>query len=166
MPIRSPVPNLLALLALAAMVLTSAAADAQTGQGTPQPRLRTTPFAVTTATGPHSFTVEMALTPEQMSRGLMFRRDMAPDEGMLFDFGRDQVITMWMENTILSLDMIFLSADGRVLHIAERTTPFSRDIVSSTVPARAVLEVIAGTARRIGLRVGDRARNVIFGNAP
>lgn len=149
-----------ACLAFAFVALTMAVA--QTG---PQPRLRTTTLTVTTATGTHAFTVEMAETPEQKSRGLMFRTTMAPDEGMLFDFRRDEVITMWMQNTILPLDMVFITRDGRVATIAERTTPYSTDTISSQVPVRAVLEVNAGTARRIGLRPGDQVRNVVFGNA-
>jgi uncharacterized membrane protein (UPF0127 family) len=135
-------------------------------QDAPQPRLRTTPLAITTVTGEHRFTVEMAISPEQKARGLMFRTAMPADEGMLFDFGRDDIVTMWMRNTILSLDMIFIDRDGRVATIAERTTPFSEAIISSRVPVRAVLEVNAGVARRIGLRRGDRVRNVIFGNGP
>lgn len=136
---------------------------AQTG---PQPRLRTTPLTVTTQSGTHAFTVEMAETPDQMSRGLMFRTSMAPDEGMLFNFRRDEIVTMWMMNTILPLDMVFITRDGRVATVAERTTPFSTDVVSSRVPVRAVLELNAGTAARIGLKPGDQVRNVLFGNAP
>lgn len=138
-------------------------ASAQDG---PQPRLATSPLVIETATGSHRFTVEMALSSEQMSRGLMFRATMPADEGMLFDFGRVDMVSMWMRNTILSLDMLFIDRDGVVRHIAERTTPFSEAIISSRVPVRAVLELNAGAARRIGLRVGDRVRNVIFGTAP
>lgn len=138
-------------------------AYAQTG---PQPRLLTTPLVLTTVTGRHVFTVEMALTDEQRSIGLMFREAVPADEGMLFDFGRDDVVAMWMRNTIVSLDMVFIRANGTVAHVAERTTPHSLDIVSSRTPVRAVLELAAGTARRIGLRPGDRVQNVIFGNAP
>lgn len=150
-------------LVVAWAVLVTSWVQAQNG---PQPRLRTTTLTITTNTGTHAFTVEMAETNEQKARGLMFRTTMAPDEGMLFDFRRDDIVTMWMQNTILPLDMIFISREGRVVSVAERTTPYSTDTISSRVPARAVLEVNAGTARRIGLRVGDVVRNVSFGNAP
>jgi uncharacterized protein len=156
-------PLLSAFFLLFVAVLAGGPADAQTG---PQPRLRTTPLVLTTVTGQHRFTVEMALTDEQRAIGLMFRENVPADEGMLFDFGRDDVVAMWMRNTIVSLDMVFIRADGTVAHVAERTTPQSLDIVSSRTPVRAVLELAAGTARRIGLRPGDRARNVIFGNGP
>jgi uncharacterized membrane protein (UPF0127 family) len=146
-----------------AMILHVWPAQAQTG---PQPRLRTTPLTITTASGTHTFTVEMAETPDQMARGLMFRTTMAPDEGMLFNFRRDEIVTMWMQNTILPLDMVFITRDGRVATVAERTTPYSTDVVSSRVPVRAVLELNAGTAARIGLKPGDQLRNALFGNAP
>jgi hypothetical protein len=147
----------------ATLVIAGSTAHAQDG---PQPRLRTTPLVAETVTGRHRFTVEMAISPTETARGLMFRTAMPQDEGMLFDFGRDEIVTMWMRNTILPLDMVFIDREGRVASIAERTTPFSEAVISSRVPARAVLEVNAGTVRRIGLRVGDRVRNVIFGNGP
>lgn len=162
-----PASPFLALGAIVlALVLAPAVAKPGIAQDGPQPRLLTTPLVITTATGEHRFTVEMALTGEQSARGLMFREQLGSDEGMLFDFRRDQIVTMWMRNTILSLDMIFISRDGRVATIAERTTPFSEAQISSRVPVRAVLEVPAGTAQRLSIRPGDRVRNVTFGNAP
>jgi len=109
-----------------------------------------------TASGRHRFTVEIADTVAARSRGLMFRDSMAPDHGMLFDFGTDQDVAFWMKNTILSLDMVFIRGDGTVVSIAPATTPFSLEPVPSAAPARFVLEVIAGTAARIGLKPGDR----------
>lgn len=122
------------------------------------------PLVIETGTGTHEFMVEFADTPALQARGLMFRPSLDPDRGMLFDFGRDREITMWMENTAVSLDMIFLSADGRVHHIARDTVPFSREHIGSRGAARAVLEVVAGTARRIGLKRGDLVRHAMFGN--
>lgn len=143
-----------------------AASPASAQWSEPQPRLRTTPLVITTVTGRHAFTVEMAMTSEETQRGLMFRTTMPQDEGMLFDFRRDEIVTMWMRNTPLPLDMIFIDGQGVVRHVAERTTPFSEAVISSRFPVRSVLEVNAGTARRIGLRAGDRVQNVLFRNAP
>jgi uncharacterized membrane protein (UPF0127 family) len=160
-----PASPLIALgVMILALVLAPAFAKPGIAQDGPQPRLMTSPLTITTANGQHRFTVEMALTPQQSARGLMFREHLGADEGMIFDFGRDQVVSMWMRNTILSLDMIFIGRDGRVASIAERTVPFSEAIISSQVPVRAVLEVPAGTVQRLGIRVGDRVRNMIFGN--
>ncbi|RXF72069.1 DUF192 domain-containing protein [Hansschlegelia zhihuaiae] len=109
-----------------------------------------------TADGPRVFQIEVALTPEQRQTGLMYRRTLPEDHGMLFDFGSPQEITMWMQNTYVSLDMVFVSEDGRVTRIAERTEPLSTRIISSGAPARYVVEVLGGTAKRIGLKPGDR----------
>ncbi len=97
--------------------------------------------------GTHVFGVEMALTPEEQSRGLMFRRELPEKQGMLFDFKREQPTSFWMKNTYVPLDMIFIRADGRILNIAENTVPLSEALVSSSGPVRAVLEVIAGTSQ-------------------
>jgi uncharacterized membrane protein (UPF0127 family) len=113
--------------------------------------------------GVHPFTVELAVTPEEKAKGLMFRRELPEGRGMLFDFRTEQEITMWMQNTYISLDMIFIRADGRILRIAENTEPLSTRIVPSGGPARAVLEVIAGTSRKLGLAVGDRVIHPMFG---
>ncbi|CAN0552007.1 unnamed protein product, partial [Laminaria digitata] len=93
------------------------------------------------------FNVELAETSEQKSRGLMFRREMADNEGMLFLHRRDRVLTMWMANTFLPLDMLFIERDGTIARIEENTIPQSRDVISSRKRVRAVLELNAGTAR-------------------
>lgn len=124
----------------------------------------TTPLAIETQTGRHTFQVEMAVTPAERGRGLMYRQTMAPDVGMLFDFGVDEEASMWMQNTFIPLDMIFIKADGQVHRIAADTTPFSTEIISSRGPVRAVLELNAGTAREIGLKPGDTVRHTMFGN--
>ncbi|WP_142850638.1 DUF192 domain-containing protein [Telmatospirillum sp. J64-1] len=103
----------------------------------------------------HVFDVELALTPEQRAQGLMFRRELAEDHGMLFDFGSERTIHMWMKNTLIPLDMLFLSEEGRVIGLAERTEPLSLEVISGG-PARYVLELAGGTAERLGLRPGDR----------
>ena len=111
---------------------------------------------IETADAVHEFDIEVAESDEQRARGLMFRNEMAPDAGMLFVYRRDRVLTMWMANTYLPLDMLFIGADGRIVRIAENTIPLSRATISSRKRARAVLELNAGTADRLGINVGDR----------
>lgn len=113
--------------------------------------------------GVHVFAVELAVTDEERARGLMFRKEMPAGKGMLFDFKRDQEVSMWMENTYVSLDMIFIRANGRIARIAENTEPLSRRIFSSGGPVRAVLEVVAGTAKKLGLAPGDKVAHPMFG---
>ncbi len=120
------------------------------------------PLEIATRTGVHVFMVEMADTDEQRAKGLMFRKELPVGQGMLFDFKRDQEVGMWMENTYVSLDMIFVLADGRILRVAENTTPLSRQTVSSGGPVRAVLEVVAGTARKLGISAGDTIAHPMF----
>jgi uncharacterized protein len=113
-------------------------------------------------TGVHAFMVELALTPEEQARGLMFRRSVPEGQGMLFDFKREQELSFWMKNTLVSLDIIFIRADGRILRIAENTEPLSERMIPSFGPARAVLEVAAGTTRKLGIAAGDRVSHPIF----
>ena len=112
--------------------------------------------------GVHDFTVELAVTPKDTARGLMFRRELPEGHGMLFDFRREQETAFWMKNTYISLDMIFIRGDGRILRIAENTQPLSERLVPSGGRVRAVLEVIAGTAKKLGLAPGDRVAHPIF----
>ncbi|MFC0410521.1 DUF192 domain-containing protein [Roseomonas elaeocarpi] len=150
---------------LLSTLLATAALPALAQEG-PQPRLPTEPLTIITRDGKrHDFNVEMALETEQQRVGLMYRQRVRPDEGMLFDWNRPRDAAMWMKNTVTSLDMIFISQDGRISHIAENTVPRSLAIISSNGPARATLEVAAGTAARLGLRVGDKVEQRIFNNA-
>ena len=111
----------------------------------------------------HRYEVEVAATPGARAQGLMFRRELAPEAGMLFDFGRDEVARMWMKNTFIPLDMVFAGRDGTVRGIARNARPRSLDTISSRVPVRAVLELNGGEADRIGLAPGDRIRHPVFG---
>ena len=113
-------------------------------------------LTVETESGRHTYSVEVARTPAQQARGLMFRDSMPADGGMLFIFEPERVVSMWMKNTFLSLDMLFVDSAGRILHIAERTEPMSRARITAGQPVRAVVELNAGTARAIGARPGDR----------
>ncbi len=117
---------------------------------------------VETAKGRFAFTTEIADTPELRQRGLMFRQRLPEDRAMLFDWGRVEPVSMWMRNTLVSLDMIFIAADGRVAKVAEATEPLSETTISSDGPVAAVLEVVAGTAQRIGLKPGDRVHHPMF----
>jgi hypothetical protein len=137
---------------------------AQTG---PQPKLPQEPLIIVSRDGTrHEFRVEMAVAPEQQTVGLMFREAVGPAEGMLFDWGAPRESSMWMRNTLVPLDMLFIAADGRVHRIAERTVPHSLAPVDSRGPVRATLELAGGTAERLNLRVGDRVLHRIFGTAP
>ncbi len=112
-----------------------------------------------TVSGPHSFTVEVAKTAKERERGLMNRREMAPDHGMLFLFDVELPVYMWMKNTFLPLDMIFVSKAGRVSGIARDAQPMSEKIISSNGPVWAVIELNAGAAKAMSLAVGDPVRH-------
>ena len=120
------------------------------------------PLEIATKSGVHVFSVEMATTEEEKTTGLMYRKELPDGKGMLFDFSPEQQVSMWMKNTYISLDMIFIRADGRILRIAENTEPLSTKIISSGGPAKAVLEVIAGTAQKYGIQPGDRVAHPLF----
>jgi len=117
----------------------------------------------TAANGRHTFQVEMALSARQQAQGLMYRRSLAGDAGMLFIYGRDHRISMWMKNTFIPLDMIFMTRDGQITHIAERAVPMSLLTISSGGDVAAVLELNGGTASRLGIAVGDRVIHPALG---
>jgi uncharacterized protein len=117
---------------------------------------------IASRTGVHTFSVELAVSEEERAHGLMFRKQLAEGQGMLFDFKREQEVSMWMENTYIPLDMIFIRRDGRILRIAENTEPLSRAIIPSGGPVLAVLEVIGGTAKKLGIAPGDRVGAPMF----
>jgi uncharacterized protein len=108
-----------------------------------------------TDSGPHSFEIELATTPGERALGLMYRRSLPADAGMLFLYDQPQALTMWMRNTIIPLDMIFIGANGKVHRIESHTEPFSTQLISSDGAVQGVLEVNAGTAASIGLKAGD-----------
>jgi uncharacterized protein len=122
------------------------------------------PLSIATVSGTHVFSVELMRTDAERERGLMFRRYLPRDRGMLFNFEVAQPVMMWMKNTYLPLDMIFISRTGKVVNIAADTEPLSERVIASAGPVFAVLEVNAGTAASIGLKPGDTVHNEIFGN--
>jgi len=125
----------------------------------------TASLAIVTASGMHKFTVEVATAPAQQEQGLMFRQHLAPNAGMIFDFGTPQTTSFWMKNTWIPLDMLFVDATGRIINIHERAVPRSLTPIASEAPARAVIELNGGTATRLDIRPGDRVIFPIFGNA-
>jgi uncharacterized membrane protein (UPF0127 family) len=117
---------------------------------------------IVTAAGRHVFQVEIANNDATREHGLMDRRYMAPDHGMLFEFDRDEPVAFWMKNTYIPLDMIFIAPSGVVTHIAANAEPLSERVVPSGGPSIAVLELDGGTAASIGLKVGDKVRHLFF----
>ncbi len=118
---------------------------------------------IVTASGVVPFSVEVMRTDAEREKGLMFRKELPEGRGMLFDFHPEQNVSMWMKNTLIPLDMIFIRSDGRILRIAENTEVQSERIIPSGGPVRGVLEVIAGTARKFGIKPGDRVGHPLFG---
>jgi uncharacterized protein len=114
-------------------------------------------IAFKTETGEHSFDIEVMTTFGERARGLMFRRSLPEKSGMLFVYDRPQPATMWMKNTYIPLDMVFIAEGGTVHRIEANTEPFSTATISSEGDIIAVLELNAGAAARIGLKRGDRA---------
>ncbi len=117
---------------------------------------------IVTKDGVHVFSVEIARTDEERQKGLMFRKELPEGKGMLFDFKPDQEVGMWMRNTYIPLDMLFINADGTIRRIAENTVPLSEKTISSGGPVRGVLEVIGGTAKKLGIAPGDKVAHPLF----
>lgn len=136
--------------ALTALILLAIPAHAQDSQPDRHELI------VTSGSGQHVFQVEIADDPAERSKGLMFRREMAKDHGMLFDFHKEEPASFWMENTYIPLDMLFIRADGTLESIAERTTPMSRRSVTSKGPVRYVLEINGGLSDELGIAPGDK----------
>ncbi|MEL6324252.1 MAG: DUF192 domain-containing protein [Pseudomonadota bacterium] len=112
----------------------------------------------------HVFQVELADEPEEISRGLMERTDLPRDHGMIFDFGEPREANMWMRNTPLPLDMLFIAADGRIMAIAKNTRPYSERIINPGIPVKSVLELNAGVSDELGISPGDTVRHSVFDN--
>lgn len=126
--------------------------------------LERSPLVIVTPSARHSFMVEVARTPAERSRGLMYRESLAIDGGMLFDFGQPQPVSMWMRNTLIPLDMLFIDGDGWIRRIEANAQPLSLDTIASGRPVSAVLELNGGTAAILNIRAGDRVVHPLFGN--
>jgi uncharacterized membrane protein (UPF0127 family) len=125
----------------------------------------TAPLTIETGAGAQAFTVELAESPAQQEQGLMYRRSLAPDAGMLFVFPEPHQAVFWMKNTLIPLDMLFIAADGKIADLHERAVPMSVANIVSKVPVKAVLELNGGTVARLGIKVGDKVRAAAFNNA-
>jgi uncharacterized protein len=171
-PFRDQVPTagpanlargVLAFLGLCASLVFLCACPAALPIDAPPPQGNLERLEIVTASGIHEFSVEVVRSGPQRERGLMFRRFLPQERGMLFDFATERPLMMWMKNTYLPLDMIFIGRAGKVVGLAENTEPLSEKIIPSGAPAYGVLEVNAGTAARIDLRIGDSVRHPLFG---
>ena len=150
------------LLILFALAPIAARAQAPEPTG-PQPELPKEKLAITTRDGAqHVFMVEMAMTPMQQITGLMFRTSVPADGGMLFDWGSPRESQMWMKNTLVPLDMVFIAADGTIDSIAENTVPRSLRVIASHGPVLATLELAGGTTARLGITVGNKVLAPMF----
>lgn len=149
-------------LFLVAFVLAATAAKPATAQ---QSFAASTVTVETAGAAKLRFKVEMAETQPQQAQGLMYRRQLAPDAGMLFIYSKPQVAAFWMKNTFIPLDMLFIAADGRIVHIHPNATPQSEATITTPQLVKAVLEINGGLAARLGIRVGDIARHAAFNNA-
>jgi len=125
--------------------------------------LRVETVAIETESGRHSFATEIADTDPARARGLMFRRNLPADHAMLFIWGAPIEAAMWMKNTYIPLDMLFVAGDGRVVHIAANTTPHSLQVITAGKPVKAVIELAGGTAARFGIKPGSRVHHKLFG---
>ena len=160
----------LTLLALASLSISSAyaqdgstfdptARDAVVEYGGPDP------VVIETDNGPVTISAELAITPEQRQRGMMWREEVPEGTGMLFDFGEERPVSIWMQNTLVSLDVIYIRSDGTIAKIIDHAQPLSRRRLLSDVPVAGVLEVGAGQAEVLGIEPGQLVRHDIFGTA-
>lgn len=119
-------------------------------------------LTIDTRSGPKTFNIEVARTTEQQALGLMFRTHLADDQGMLFPHDDVRDVSMWMSNTFIPLDMLFIRADGVIHRIEANTEPMSERIILSNGPVGGVLEIAGGAAARLGIAAGDRVRHAQF----
>ena len=117
---------------------------------------------IVSKSGEHKFVVDVATTMAQRQVGLMYRKKMARNRGMMFDFGEEQLIAMWMKNTLIPLDMLFVDKTGRILQIERATTPLSLETIAGRRPAMSVIELNAGLTTELGISEGDQVMHNIF----
>lgn len=143
------------LLAVVAVLTLAACADSSEA-------LPLETITVDTRHGTRTFSVEIAADMKSQERGLMFRKEMDPDAGMIFVFDPPQIVSFWMKNTFLSLDMLFVRADGTISTISANAKPLSETSISSAEPVRAVIEINGGRAQALGIAPGDKVRALQF----
>jgi uncharacterized protein len=160
---KSVIPVILVAAVVAGPLYPAHVAHAQTTQVSgPQTGLRVERLSISTPRGQRVFRVEMADTPESREIGMMWRTSVPRGTGMLFDFKTPQLAGFWMENTLSSLDIIFIRADGTIANIAANAPPLSRAVIPSSGPIVGVLEIGAGEARRLGIVAGQRVSHPMF----
>ncbi|MDB5698523.1 MAG: hypothetical protein JWN69_1327 [Alphaproteobacteria bacterium] len=118
--------------------------------------LEVVPLEINNGRSAHRFSVEIARSPDEQSRGLMFRERLGDNEGMIFPFEPPTPATFWMKNTVIALDMLFIRPDGTIARIAVNTVPYSLDPVAAGEPVAAVLELRGGRSVELGIKAGDR----------
>jgi uncharacterized membrane protein (UPF0127 family) len=157
--------QLLSLLAFSFVLAFSPHAFAQAPQNPVGP---TDPLTIVSSGKNHAFKVEMADTPEESERGLMYRASMPKDHGMIFDFRTPgqpaREVSMWMKNCLFPQDMLFLDEKGTVIAIAENARPGSTRLISPGFPTAGVLELNGGIAKELGIKPGDKVQHKLFGN--
>jgi uncharacterized membrane protein (UPF0127 family) len=149
------------LLLSAALSLAAAAACAQEADI----QFKKSSLVIVTASRELKFDVDMATNDAERARGLMFRKQLGPYEGMLFDFYQEMPVSFWMKNTLIPLDMVFIAGDGTVKHVHANAVPMSTDTIPSRFPVRAVLEINGGSAALLGIKPGDKVKHPIFGTS-
>lgn len=163
---RLPGIFLLSLLVALVMGTGVVSADEDSGEAATPQSLETSSLAILSGASMHRFTVELADEPEERRQGLMFRRSMADDHGMLFRHDRPQRSAMWMKNTYIPLDILFIQQDGVIVNIAHDTVPKSLSQITSKGRVLGVLELNAGITESLGIKPGDQVLHAIFDNAP
>ena len=161
--------SLLVAVALAGSALglvCSVAPMAQAQNPAPMPPGPTSALTIVSGGKPHVFQVEVADTPEKSELGLMYRKEMAKDHGMIFDFGPPKEATMWMKNCFFPQDMVFFDSDGAVLSIVENARPGSLRLIDPGMPVRGVVELNAGLVKEYGIKPGDKVQHAIFSRPP
>lgn len=146
------------MIKIAVLILLAAACSKE-----PEPK-PTTPLIVKTSSGDIRFNVEVAATPEELQTGLMNRSSLAFNSGMIFNIYPVRPTAMWMKNTKISLDMLFVAPDGSISLIVENTKPMSEEMIISRDPVRAVVELNGGQVKRHGIKVGDKINHGLLNN--
>ncbi len=149
---------------LAALALVFVAAAPACAQLPANPQGPTQPLTIVSGDKTHTFQVELADTEEETALGLMNRTEMARDHGMIFDFGAPRETGMWMKNTLIPLDMLFLDTDGTVVAVAHNARPHSLRLITPGFAVKGVLELNGGVAKELGLKAGDVVKHGMFGN--
>ena len=158
-----PTTRLSLVLALALVLAAAGVFVARSRAQSAVQTFATGTLTIASASGTHEFKIEIARSEAQKEQGLMFRAKLAPDAGMIFVYTQPEPVSMWMKNTLIPLDMLFVGGDGRIINVARRAVPHSLRPIYSTGPALAVIELNGGTADRLGIKPGDKVISPALG---